>query len=544
MNTKNLLTDNFYTTNGTWELNGNPTQRQTGLLAPMSWTPDNNWYVQLGNPGPTNMLLTDGASTYLNSDFAATINALNLPMAVSFLGSVVNDAGDPTTWFSLNINNTPAGWGPANSAGYCILFREKGGSQIFNGPGFPANSIGSPNWGSGATNQYISITAVFTDFAGLHSPFNGNGTVVTVYANGVPFATNTLTTPLTNGYIGFTANGGYPPIYYISGLQISTVVSGVAPYFGITPQSVTNWAGVPTTLSEAVVCSPPVSFQWYSNNVALSGQTNASLYVADPECTAAYYLHAFNRCGQTNSPPIILAVEDPAKSDQMLFSTKYITLGLTDAPPANDYQGEFFTTGTKPRVVTHLGYFDATGTGMKAGHHVGIYRDSNLVAWVYVPPGSGPSAAYGFRWVPLTTPVQLLPNTTYAIFGDGNAQDYWPNNFVPNWDAAYLGTNFIQNYLSWNWDASPPFTWPEYPSSATLVGDQGWNDAHAFGSVNLGNFPMTLNQVDGANEITWTLGNLASSTNVAGPYWPVPGATSPYTMPLAGTATFYRLRYQ
>ncbi len=543
INTKNLLTDNFYSSAGTWELNGNQNQRQTGLLAPMAWTPDNNWYVQLGDPGPTNMLLTLGTSVYLDTDFALTVNAMNLPLAVSFFGSVADDGGDPTTWFSLNVNNLPGGWGPDNAASYCILFRENGGSQIFNGPGFPANIIGAPNWGPGATNQYFSITAVFTDSSGLHSPFNGNGTVVTVYANGVPFATNALATPLTSGYIGFTAIGGYPPIYYISGLQISTVVPGVAPYFGITPQSVTNWAGVPATLSEAVVGSQPVSFQWYSNNVALPGQTNASLYVADPETTTAYVLQASNAYGQTNSPPIILTVQNPALSDQMLFTTKYIAFGLTDAPQAGDYQGEFFTTGPKPRVVTYLGYFDATGNGTTVGHHAGIFQNGNLVASVFVLPGTGPSAAYGYRWMPLIKPVTLLPNTAYVIFGDRNAQDYWPNNFVPNWNSAYLGTNFLQNYLSWNWDGTP-FTWPDYPNSATMVGDQGWNEAHAFGSVNLGSFPMTMSQVGGVNQINWTLGTLTSATNVAGPYTTVPGAASPYALPLTGPAMFYRVRLQ
>lgn len=539
INTKNLLTDIFFVgpTTGDPNLNDSLSTRQTGLLAPMSWGGLNGNGTQVGNPTLTNLLVAFGSTPYLASDFAPTINGLNLPMSVSFQGTMQTDNGDPSNWFAFTVSSSPNQFVNAGGAEYGILFRENGGAQIFHN----GSDIADPNYGAGfALNQFIAITLVFSDSAGTGSPFNGHGSKVVAYANGVPFSTNTIS-QMTTGYLGFCAPG--PCIDNIAALQISTVVPGVAPYFGITPQSVTNWAGVPMNLSEAVVGSPPVSFQWYSNNVALVGQTNASLYVADPETTAAYVLQAANADGQTNSRPIVLTVQNPAQSDQMLFSTKYIALGLTDVPQANDYQGEFFTTGAKPRVVTHLGYFDAKGAGTTAGHHIGIFQNGNLVAGVYVPPGSGPSAAYGFRWMPLTKPVSLLPYTTYAIFGDQNALDYWPNNFVPNWNSAYLGTNFIQNYLSWNWDASPPFAWPNYPNNTTLVGDQGWNDAHAFGSVNLGNFPMTMSRAGVTNQINWTLGTLVYSTNVAGPYVPVLDAASPYALPLTGPAIFYRVRY-
>jgi hypothetical protein len=535
----NLLTDSFFvgTTTGDLNLNDNLSTRQTGLLAPMTWGGANGDGTQVGNPTLTNLLVAFASTPYLVSDFASTINGLNLPMSVSFLGAMQTDNGDPSNWFAFTVSSSAGQFVNGGTVEYGILFRENGGAQIFNN----GSAIAAPTYGTGfSLQQFIAITLVFSDLAGMGSPFNGNGSRVVAYANSVPFSTNTIS-QMTTGYLGFCAPGTC--IDNIAALQISTVVPGVAPYFGITPQSVTNWAGVPTTLSEAVVGSPPVSFQWYSNNVALAGQTNASLYVADPEATAAYVLWASNAYGQTNSPSIILSVQNSAQSDQMLFTTKYIALGLTAAPPAGDYQGEFFTTGAKARTVTHLGYFDATGNGTTAGHDVGIFQGASLVASVFVLPGTGPSAAYGYRWVPLAHPITLLANTTYAIFGDRNAQDYWPNNFVPNWNTAYLGTNFIQNYLSWNWDAAPPFTWPDYPSSATVVGDQGWNDAHAFGSVNLGNFQMTMSQVGVTRQINWTLGTLTSSTNVAGPYTPVPGANSPYAPTLTGPAMFYRVRY-
>ena len=55
--------------------------------------------------------------------------------------------------------------------------------------------------------------------------------------------------------------------------------------------------------------------------------------------------------------------------------------------------------------------------------------------------------------------------------------------------------------------------------------------------------PFTMTQVGAAKQLNWTIGALQSSTNVAGPYLPVPGATSPFTMPTTGPRQFYRIKY-
>jgi hypothetical protein len=49
--------------------------------------------------------------------------------------------------------------------------------------------------------------------------------------------------------------------------------------------------------------------------------------------------------------------------------------------------------------------------------------------------------------------------------------------------------------------------------------------------------PMVKLTADGKIEYT---GTLVSATNVKGPYAPVTGATSPYTMPKTGTGTYYQ----
>jgi hypothetical protein len=324
----------------------------------------------------------------------------------------------------------------------------------------------------------------------------------------------------------------------------TVLIETSGPFFTVLPKAADSWTGVPTMLSGAANGSFPLTYQWFANNVAIVGQTNASLTIADPETTTSYVLQATNLYGSTNSPAVVLTVQNPALSDQMLYSTNGTTFGLSSAPPANDYIGMFFTTGAKARSVTHLGYWDDTGSGTMNGHNVGVFQGTNLVASVYVQPGSVPSAANGWRWVPLSHPINLLANTTYAIFGDTNTLDSWPNNFTPDWNSAYIGNNASSTYLSWNWDPSPPFVFPDYPNSSTLQPNQGWNAGNAFGNVNLGYFPMVMTQTGSLHQINWTLGVLQSSANLKAGFTDMPTATSPYTMPLTGQAMFYRVRYQ
>ncbi|HTA28990.1 MAG TPA: LamG-like jellyroll fold domain-containing protein, partial [Candidatus Cybelea sp.] len=50
---------------------------------------------------------------------------------------------------------------------------------------------------------------------------------------------------------------------------------------------------------------------------------------------------------------------------------------------------------------------------------------------------------------------------------------------------------------------------------------------------------LTLSQVNGQSILRWSVGNLLGSTNVAGPWAAVSGATSPYPIPINGSQFFY-----
>jgi hypothetical protein len=55
----------------------------------------------------------------------------------------------------------------------------------------------------------------------------------------------------------------------------------------------------------------------------------------------------------------------------------------------------------------------------------------------------------------------------------------------------------------------------------------------------LGKASLSFSQVNGKIILTWPLGTLRGSTNVAGPYLAITGATSPYTVPITYSQFFY-----
>jgi hypothetical protein len=54
---------------------------------------------------------------------------------------------------------------------------------------------------------------------------------------------------------------------------------------------------------------------------------------------------------------------------------------------------------------------------------------------------------------------------------------------------------------------------------------------------------LTATETGTTLTLNWTLGTLQSSTNVAGPFTDVPGATAPYETPSNMGNNFFRLRY-
>ncbi len=56
------------------------------------------------------------------------------------------------------------------------------------------------------------------------------------------------------------------------------------------------------------------------------------------------------------------------------------------------------------------------------------------------------------------------------------------------------------------------------------------------------NQPSLTRLPNGTTQISWVYGTLESAAQLEGPWAAVPGAVSPYTMPVSGTNGFFRVR--
>lgn len=517
-------------TNGLNELsydwgNGNFWQFQSGLEIPQyQWC----FVALVITPTNATLYLQDGTS----------------------MQTAVNTAAHGQVSFA---GNTYVGWDPNGGAGSST--RRFNGvideTAIFNralsptevntlysaATGSPAGIVASPAGVTNYTGQPFQLTVVASGAPPLTFQWYKNNTLI-------PGATNAsysvASAVVTNGgnYYVYVQNAAGNTNSAVATVSILTAV----PFFTTLPQPASVWAGVPFSLTGAANGSWPLYYQWYQNNVALAGQTNASLYLADPEAgnDGNYILRASNAYGQTNSAGVQLTVLDPGQSAQTLYSTN--TTGTWNL--RNNYQpiqGVWFQTGNKNRVVTHLGYFDSTGTGLETNHWVGIYQGppgtGALLAQVLVQSGTMDAYLNGFRWAALSTPFTLLANTNYVLAASDNNWDLWPDAYLPTWNPVYVGvTDGSTRYPVYD---SALVAWPHEPNTPIT----SWGLDMTYGAFNLGAFPLTLTGSGAASQINWTIGTLESSTNVAGPYSPVPGATSPFTMPLTGPRQFYRIQY-
>jgi len=89
--------------------------------------------------------------------------------------------------------------------------------------------------------------------------------------------------------------------------------------------------------------------------------------------------------------------------------------------------GQTFAVASTNIQVLSLGVYDYAGDGLKASHSVILFSNHTAIASVTVPAGTNAILANGFRFAPLTSPVNLLPGTysvvAYQMNGTANNSD-------------------------------------------------------------------------------------------------------------------------
>ena len=104
---------------------------------------------------------------------------------------------------------------------------------------------------------------------------------------------------------------------------------------------------------------------------------------------------------------------------------------LSEAAPVQpmpfDY-GFDFTVGSQPLLVSDLGMFDFNGDGLANLHTIRLWdANSNLLAAVTMPAGTGAVLLNGFRYEPLTNEVMLVAGRKY-ILGTSFGSDFVPGD--------------------------------------------------------------------------------------------------------------------
>jgi Concanavalin A-like lectin/glucanases superfamily/Immunoglobulin domain len=258
----------------------------------------------------------------------------------------------------------------------------------------------------------------------------------------------------------------------IQSANISLTVFPNTPVF-ITqqPTNATVYEGFSATFTVAASGTPPIFYQWTRNSSVIPGATNTSFTVATASMTNngdSYICIVSNYTGAPHSVPsssaTLTVVPNRAPAAQILYPA---VAGFRD-----NYDGTVgvaFQSGNTPSVVTHLGYYCASGS-LNQAHHVGIFPaggGSTPLASVLVPAGSGFYVTNSYAWVALNTPLALPANTSFILGAEvfSGSGDPFPDVFVPSfWNPYYVGTTPDTTRFPRYGGA-----WPSAPGNASTV---------------------------------------------------------------------------
>jgi hypothetical protein len=253
-------------------------------------------------------------------DPGATIASFTANFKVRIGGGSSTPADGIAFFFGsdLDIMGTFGEEGPTTAAGITVCF-----DTYDNVDGDPMNGIGEAPAidvkvnGVEITHKMLDVFFMLSDtFTNVVIQLNGNGTMNVVFKNTVIYTNLYLTgyTPITSGRFAIGARtGGLNENNWIDDLSITTVVAGAptAPTFITQPQSQTVQEGSPVTFSILPGGTPPFTFQWLKDNVAIADATNLSYTISSAPFSAngaKFKARVSNSVGSIDSDEAILTV--------------------------------------------------------------------------------------------------------------------------------------------------------------------------------------------------------------------------------------------
>jgi hypothetical protein len=362
----------------------------------------------------------------------------------------------------------------------------------------------------------------------------------------------------------------------------------VPPSFVTQPVKQTVYRGQSVTFTTTTIGPPPISYQWQSNNVDISGETGSSLTLTAVQTNFAanYRVVASNVYGSTNSTNAALTVLNPpvvtvsflrhlvdSSSYQATNSTlpyevigtvttlTNITTGDTSSYYLQDGTGGiniFATQGSTFRpalgdVVDFVGVTSSFTSGLE------LYASTLLPQTSYTVLSNNIAGLPAAVIVPFTI-TNSLSNMVYNIagkrvtltnvyFGTNTGLVIATNSNTNISVTNITGDKFTVSFFSQDQDTAGQ-TLPAFATSVTgiMYGNTNFSVAVTKWSdivVPSTSIPLSItNTQDGKVVVSWSDASfsLLSSTTADGTYTPVSGATSPYTNTVTPNGViFFRL---
>jgi len=344
-------------------------------------------------------------------------------------------------------SSTPVGWG-ASGNGAMSSFRYTSNT----GNGMFSCWFEDAGWGGAASvlpvGQWVYVVWTY------------DGTNCVGYTNGVMASTADMSAgaywPLVTSHKVLCVGSGREAIDpfngYVADVRVHTGVLGPADVLnnynegiqvaGAEAPSITGLGNQTVVVGDNVFLNPnvtgtaPISYQWRSNSVALSGETNALLTLANVQLSqdgSVYSLVATNTAGAATNSMTLTVLSAPPSVQLCLnldvnngSSPNYS--GSAIAPNAGTYWNNFVTPAAPSLTLT--GVRDSSNTVTPSS--VTIRRDSgsNFSVWDGSGANGNPNPHSLMRDYlfsgPYTTTVSNVPAGTYHLFvyahGDNTGQ--------------------------------------------------------------------------------------------------------------------------
>ena len=346
-----LFHDNFgayYGLNGDNNLNLNVdlADRQTGPLAPITWT-HNSAQCQLGNgsdgsggtgagqpfggPNFEYVLFSNGGCQLDQNPASVSTTTL----AVEFDMYVNYDTGNGD-WVGFSLRAPGSAFPVAGANEFGFLWRRNGGMQVFqNGSSSFIPGVSTWDTVNFATASHWKL--IFTDTAGTGSAFAGNGSKVTFINGTTTLGTITLPQQLPSSGLKLGFNGA-GSVCGVDNLTISgTVPAVIAPALvtDIEPLRSEVTTGQSWTLAITAAGSP-LNYQWYNQSGPIIGANTNSYTFNAVAGTSTYYCIVTNTAGTIySSSAVVLSATNLVTVKNFSFENGYTPAYGNGGVPAN-----------------------------------------------------------------------------------------------------------------------------------------------------------------------------------------------------------------